>query len=83
MLTFPIEGLTLALDFANRGDATFRLMRKLDEITVANGGRVNPSKDATMTPETFQASFGEKLDEFAIFRDPGISSMQSKRLLGS
>jgi hypothetical protein len=83
LLTYPIEGLTLALDFANRGDATAKLMRRLDDITVAFGGRVNPSKDATMTRETFEASFGDKLSEFAKYRDSGISSMQSKRLLGS
>ena len=83
LLTYPIEGLTLALDFANRGSDTFKLMRRLDEITVSFGGRVNPSKDATMTRETFEASFGEKLNEFKKYRDPGISSNQSKRLLGS
>jgi len=83
LLTYPIEGLTLALDFANRGSETLKLMRRLDEITVAHGGRVNPSKDATMCRETFEASFGDKLAEFKKYRDPGISSNQSKRLLGS
>jgi FAD/FMN-containing dehydrogenase len=83
LLTYPIEGLTLALDFANRGSETLKLMRRLDEITVANGGRVNPSKDATMTRATFESSFGDKLAEFKKYRDPGISSHQSKRLLGN
>ena len=83
ILTYPIEGLTLALDFANRGDATIKLMHRLDEITVAFGGRVNPSKDATMSRKIFEASFGDKLEEFSKYRDPGISSLQSKRLLGS
>ena len=83
LLTYPIEGLTLALDFANRGSETLKLMRRLDEITIANGGRVNPSKDATMTRATFESSFGDKLAEFKKYRDPGISSLQSKRLLGN
>ena len=83
LLTYPIEGLTLALDFANRGSATFELMRRLDEITIAHGGRVNPSKDNTMTQATFEASFGEQLEEFKKYRDPGISSLQSRRLLGT
>ncbi len=83
LLTYPIEGVTLALDFANRGDSTRKLLKRLDEITTEFGGRVNPSKDAAMSQETFAASFGEDaIRKFNKQRDPGISSAQSKRLLG-
>jgi len=83
LLTYPIEGVTLALDFPNRGASTLDLLKKLDSITIAHGGRVNPSKDATMSAETFKSSFGEKLlNEFNALRDPGLQSQQSIRLLG-
>lgn len=83
LLSYPIEGVTLALDFANRGESTLRLLERLDAITVEFGGRVNPSKDATMSAETFAAGFGtDAIKRFEKLRDPGLGSLQSKRLLG-
>jgi FAD/FMN-containing dehydrogenase len=73
MMSFPLAGATLTLDFPNRGDATARLLDELDRITIAAGGRVNPYKDARMSPETFEASFPHWRD-FARYIDPGFSS---------
>lgn len=55
LLSFPSEGYTLALDFPAK-PSVFALLDKLDEITVAHGGRLYLSKDARMSPYTFEQS---------------------------
>lgn len=82
LLSFPIAGTTLAIDFANRGADTLRLFDRLDAIVGAAGGRLYPAKDAAMSAATFRRGY-PRLDEFLPFRDPGISSEMSRRLLGS
>lgn len=82
LLSFPRSGVTLALDFPNRGDATLSLMRRLDAIVAAAGGRLYAAKDARMSQEMYQAGYPE-LEKFMHFRDPGMSSALSRRLLGS
>jgi FAD/FMN-containing dehydrogenase len=79
LLSFPREGFTLAVDFPNRGSRTLGLLDRLDEVTVEAGGAVNPSKDARMSPETFQASFPD-WRRFAGFRDPAFSSAFWRRV---
>jgi FAD/FMN-containing dehydrogenase len=73
MMSFPIPGATLTLDFPNRGERTERLLATLDRVTIAAGGRVNPYKDARMPPAVFEASFPH-WREFAQHIDPGFSS---------
>lgn len=81
MLSFPMEGTTLALDFPNGGERTTRLFARLNAIVVAAGGRLYPAKDATMSASMFRRGH-PRLAEFLPFRDPGISSEMSRRLLG-
>lgn len=81
MLSFPMPGVTLALDFPNKGEATLSLFKKLDEIVKENGGRIYPAKDARMPRELFEAGY-PNLSQFLSFRDPGISSAMSRRLMG-
>jgi FAD/FMN-containing dehydrogenase len=57
LMSFPKPGLTLTLDFANTGEAVFKLLDELDAVVVAAGGRINPYKDARMSPAAFAASF--------------------------
>ena len=57
MLSFPRPGLTIALDFAMRGERTLQLMQSLDEIVQQSGGALYPAKDARMSPALFEASF--------------------------
>ena len=73
MLSFPREGLTLAMDFANRGERTLRMLDALDAVVLAHGGRVYPAKDARMSAETFKAGF-PRWQEFARHIDPAFSS---------
>lgn len=82
MLSFPQPGVTLALDFPNRGGDTLALMRRLDGIVGAAGGRLYPAKDARMPRNLFEAGY-PRWREFLRFRDKGISSALSRRLLGS
>lgn len=81
MLSFPMPGVTLALDFPNKGEKTLSLFRKLDVIVKESGGRIYPAKDARMPKDLFEAGF-PNLPQFLSFRDPGISSAMSRRLMG-
>jgi FAD/FMN-containing dehydrogenase len=81
MLSFPQPGVTLAIDFPNLGDSTERLFTRLDRIVTEAGGRLYPAKDARMSREMFEEGY-PRLVEFMAFRDPGISSEQSRRLMG-
>ncbi len=73
LLSFPMPGATLTLDFAYRGAETDRLLATLDAIVMAAGGRVNPYKDARMPAEVFEASFPHWRD-FAAHVDPAFTS---------
>ena len=82
MLSFPMHGVTLALDFANAGERTLGLFERLDAIVREAGGRIYPAKDARMPRELFESGYPRRAD-FLPFRDPGISSAMSRRLMGS
>jgi FAD/FMN-containing dehydrogenase len=82
MLSFPREGATLALDFPNLGAETDKLFQRLDAIVLEAGGRIYLGKDARMPRAVFEAGY-PRLVEFLSYRDPGISSEMSRRLMGS
>ena len=79
MLSFPRQGVTLAMDVANQGDKTLRLLNELDEVVMGNGGVLYPAKDARMSPLTFAASY-PNWQEFARFVDPRFSSSFWRRV---
>ena len=82
MLSFPQPGVTLALDFPNKGAGTHKLFERLDTIVGEARGRIYPAKDARMPKALFEAGY-PRLSEFVSYRDPGISSALSRRLMGS
>lgn len=82
MMSFPQPGVTLALDFPNRGERTHKLFERLDAIVREAKGRLYLAKDARMPKELFEAGY-PRLAEFIQYRDPGISSGLSRRLMGS
>jgi len=82
MLSFPMAGATFALDFPNRGGVTLALFDRLDAIVREAGGRIYCAKDARMPRTLFEAGY-PRLSEFLTYRDPGISSEMSRRLMGS
>lgn len=80
-LSFPQAGVTLALDFPNKGARTLELFARLDTIVGEAGGRIYPAKDARMPRKLFEAGY-PTLEKFLPYRDPGISSAMSRRLMG-
>ncbi|WP_033927441.1 FAD-binding protein [Sphingomonas sp. 35-24ZXX] len=83
MLSFPMEGYTLALDFPAT-PANFALLETLDSITADHGGRVYLSKDARMPPQMVTQGY-PRLPEFRELRsryglDQRFSSLLSQRL---
>ncbi len=79
LMSFPMPGFTLTLDFPNRGATTVALLNELDRITQQAGGRVNPYKDAHMSAETFQAGFPH-WERLELMRDRAINSDFWKRV---
>lgn len=73
LLSFPMAGTTLALDFANQGQATLDLLQRLDAIVRHAGGRLYPAKDGRMPAAMFRAGYPQWQD-FARHVDPGMGS---------
>jgi hypothetical protein len=82
MLSFPQPGVTLALDFPNNGSKTTELLDRLDLIVSEAKGRIYLAKDARMPRSLFESGY-PRFQEFLKYRDPGMSSAMSRRLLGS
>ncbi len=79
LMSFPMPGATLALDFPNRGQPTLGLLSRLEAITVAAGGRLYPAKDGVMTAATFRQGYPE-IDRFARSIDPRFASSFARRV---
>lgn len=80
LLSFPCEGVTLALDFRNRGERTARLFRELHAVVAAHAGRLYPAKDAHMSPAQFEAQYRDVLPAFRAQIDPAFSSSLWRRV---
>jgi FAD/FMN-containing dehydrogenase len=81
LLSFPREGFTIALDFANRGDTTRRLLRRLEARVLEAGGAIYPAKDSTMSQEGFRRGF-PAWERFVRHIDPRFSSSFWRRIDG-
>ncbi len=79
MLSFPVEGYTVSLDFRNVGPKSRALFDELDKVVLKAGGRLYPAKDLLMSQESFQASY-PNWKEFARYIDPKCSSMFWERV---
>ncbi|MEM9315636.1 MAG: FAD-binding oxidoreductase [Pseudomonadota bacterium] len=82
MLSFPMAGATLALDFPNKGEETLKLLSRLDRVTSSAGGRIYPAKDACMSARDFQHGY-PAWQNFLEFKDPEITSSFWRRVTGS
>ena len=84
MLSFPRDGLTLALDLPVQGEETRRLFRDLYDMTAELGGRVYLAKDAFLTPELFRRMYPRWEEFLAVKRrvDPEgrFHSLLSQRI---
>lgn len=81
LLSFPREGVTLAMDFPNRGERTLRLFEELDQRVRDAGGSVYPAKDARMSAESFR-SFFPRWTELRRHIDPSFGSSFWRRVAG-
>ena len=79
VMSFCREGVSLALDFANKGASTLRLFSDLDAIVRNYGGRVYPAKDSRMSAEFFQEAYPE-WTRLEAERDPKVSSSFWRRV---
>ena len=83
LLSFPIEGYTLALDFKVE-PSLFDLLNELDHLVLKHGGRLYLTKDARMSEATFKSSY-PRWSEFETIRKQffaigNFASHQSQRL---
>jgi FAD/FMN-containing dehydrogenase len=81
MMSFPVPGITLALDFPIRREVSFDLLDRLADITAEFGGRMYPAKDACMSATHFQ-QFYPQWEQWAAYIDPGFSSSFWQRVTG-
>lgn len=84
MMSFPMDGVTLAVDFMIH-DRLWKLLDTLDEIVVAHNGRVYLAKDARLRPENFRKMYSKSFDAWDVIRarydhGDGLSSMMFSRL---
>ncbi len=86
MLSFPRPGISIALDFPIHARHTPKLVDQLNELVIAEGGRIYLTKDTFTRAEHFRA-MEPRLEAFNAVRrrwDPEarIRSAQSVRLMG-
>jgi decaprenylphospho-beta-D-ribofuranose 2-oxidase len=67
LLSFPMPGWTLALDFPARTPWLSRLLGELDELVVGAGGRLYLAKDSRI-PAELMGSMYPRLDDFRRLR---------------
>jgi decaprenylphospho-beta-D-ribofuranose 2-oxidase len=84
LLSFPVPGWTLTLDFPARTPGLGPLLDQLDQLVIARGGRVYLAKDSRVGPAAL-AQMYPRLAEFREFRtvvDPRgtLASDLSRRL---
>jgi len=79
LISFPMEGITLALDFPQKYIEDKKLFDRLDSLVHEVGGRLYPAKDAHMSKEHFKKAYPAWIDLEKI-RDPRLLSKFWKRV---
>lgn len=72
-LSFPMAGVSLALDFAQQPALDAALLPRLDAIVAEAGGRLYPAKDAHMSARHFQQAY-PAWERLEAMRDPVLMS---------
>lgn len=78
LLSFPMPGISLALDFPQNNKLA-TLFSKLDDVIRETGGRLYPAKDAHMTGSDFTLSY-PNWEKVETLRDPALHSRFWKRV---
>jgi decaprenylphospho-beta-D-ribofuranose 2-oxidase len=87
IISFPMDGITLAIDFAY-SSRLFSILDTIDDIVLARGGRVYLSKDSRLSSDRFGQMYTESLIEWDSIREKynfknNYSSIMFSRLLGN
>jgi decaprenylphospho-beta-D-ribofuranose 2-oxidase len=67
LLSFPMEGYTLTLDFPVSDARLFSFLDQLDRIVLQHEGRVYLAKDARLRPQVFSSMY-PRLNEWLLFK---------------
>jgi FAD/FMN-containing dehydrogenase len=78
LLSFPLPGVSLALDFPQKTDLE-PLFTRLDAIVREAGGRLYPAKDAHMSGRDFRQAY-PAWEQLEALRDPSLMSRFWKRV---
>ncbi|WP_322091616.1 FAD-binding oxidoreductase [Paraburkholderia bannensis] len=78
LISFPMRGVSLALDFPQNEARNTRLFGRIDAIVAQAGGRQYPAKDAHMSGKDFRAAY-PAWQELERLRDPALMSRFWKR----
>lgn len=78
LLSFPLPGTSLALDFPQSASLE-KLFARLDVIVREAGGRIYPAKDAHMSGSDFRTAYPE-WEQVEALRDPSMNSRFWKRV---
>jgi len=83
LLSFPMEGYTLALDFPY-SEERLKLLERLDQIVLESRGRFYLAKDARLKASVFEKGYPQ-IDRFRYLREKlglqtKLQSLQSQRL---
>lgn len=73
LLSFPMPGTSLALDFPQNRALSDTLLPRLDAIVHEAGGRLYPAKDAHMSARDFQRAY-PAWEQLEAMRDPVLMS---------
>jgi FAD/FMN-containing dehydrogenase len=82
LLSFPMPGASLALDFPQNEARNGPLFARLDQIVREAGGRLYPAKDAHMTGADFRTAY-PRWQELEALRDPALLSRFWERVTTS
>jgi len=63
MISFPIDGITFAVDF-KVNQKLWPLLEILDDIVIGSGGRVYLAKDARLSSKSFHQMYSSSLDKW-------------------
>ncbi|MBO6228379.1 MAG: FAD-binding oxidoreductase, partial [Shewanella sp.] len=79
LLSFPMPGTSLALDFPQSDELGNTLFPRLDAIVRAANGRLYPAKDAHMNGSDFRQAY-PAWEQLEALRDPSLMSRFWKRV---
>ena len=82
LLSFPMPGISLSMDFLNQGVKTIKLFKELNQIVSELEGKVYLAKNSVLDRAAFK-KFYPSWEEFLKYKDPIFSSSFWRRITDS